>query len=196
MQALPRARRLRSTKAALIAAAALGGALGAPRASRAAPQANFGLTVGGAATDVRTNGPRAAFHLGGRADVLFLRSRNRDMAVGPYVDIATAAFDTIELGGGVEWLLPVTEGFPLVVSAGLLERRAPMFGWEPGAESTVFFGSRGYNFTSWYGLAAGLFVQARYGFGDGKQTDLIAGAQLDLSLFAYPFLLAYEALRR
>jgi hypothetical protein len=162
----------------------------------AAPQANFGLTVGGAATDLRADGPRPAFHLGARADVLFLRNRNREMAVGPYVDVATAAFDTIETGGGVEWLVPVSESIPFVLSAGLFERHAPRFGWEPGAEATIFAGSRSHNFTSWYGLAAGVFVQGRYGFGDGKQADLIAGAQIDLSLFAYPFLFAYEALRR
>lgn len=118
------------------------------------------------------------------------------MALGPYVDVATAAFDTLEVGGGLEWLVPVSESLPFVFSAGLFERRAPRFGWEPGAEATLFVGSRSHNFTSWYGLAAGLFVQGRYGFGDGKQTDAIAGAQIDLSLFAYPFVLAYEAIRR
>ena len=116
------------------------------------------------------------------------------MAIGPYVDF-TMAFETLELGSGVEWLAPISESFPLILSAGLIERRAPSFGWEPGAEATIFIGSRSYNFTSWYGLAAGLFVQGRYGFGDAKQADLLAGAQVDLSFFAYPFLLAYEALR-
>jgi hypothetical protein len=128
--------------------------------------------------------------------VLFLRARNRDMGVGPYVDFATAAFETLELGGGVEWLIPISEAFPLVASAGLLERRAPSFGWEPGAAATIFVGPRSYNFTSWYGLAAGLFVQGRYGFGDAKQADILGGVQIDLSLLAYPFIFAYEALRR
>ena len=156
----------------------------------------MGLTIGGGATDLRLGGPRAAFHLGGRADVLFLRSRNREMGVGPYVDVATAAFDSLETGGGVEWLVPLTESLPMVLSAGMFERHTRAFGWEPGTEATIFVGSRSHNFTSWYGLAAGLFVQGRYGFGDGHQADLLAGAQIDLSLFAYPFILAYEALRR
>ncbi len=192
---MPRNSRLRSAQS-LIAAAVLTCATAGTSRTAAAPQANFGLTVGGAATDLRTNGPRAAFHLGGRADVLFFRSRNREAGFGPYVDVATAAFDTLEAGGGVEGLLPITEAIPLVLSTGLFERRAPSFGWQPGAEATVFAGTRSHNFTSWYGLAAGLFVQGRYGFGDAKQADLIAGAQIDLSLFAYPFVLAYEALRR
>ncbi len=181
-----------------LGAAPLAGLLVALASSHAsaAPQANLGLTLGGGATDVRTSGPRAAFHLGARGDVLFFRNRSRDMAVGPYVDFATAAFDTLEVGGGVEWLIPLSTSLPFVLSGGVLERRAPGFGWEPGVASTLFVGSRSYNYHSWYGLSAGLFVQGRYGLGEGKQADLIAGAQVDLSLFAYPFVLAYEALRR
>jgi hypothetical protein len=144
---------------------------------------------------VRGDRPHAFFHLGARADVLFLRTRNRDMGIGPYVDFATAAFETLELGSGIEWLIPVSEAWPVVVSAGVFERRAPGFGWEPGAATTLFVGSRSYNFTSWYGLAAGFFVQGRYGFGDARQADVLAGVQVDLSFLAYPFLLAYEALR-
>ncbi len=170
--------------------------MGMAPAAEATPQANLGLTVGAAATDLRTGGPHAAFHLGARADVLFLRNRNREMAVGPYVDVATAAFDTLETGGGVEWLVPVTESVPFVLGLGGFGRRAPRLGWEPGAEATLFVGSRSHNFTSWYGLAAGLFVQGRHGFGDVKSSDVIVGAQIDLSLFAYPFVLAYEAMRR
>jgi hypothetical protein len=174
---------------------ALIAALLASGSAQAAPQVNAGLTVGGGATDLRGDRAHGFFHLGARADVLFLRTRNRDMAVGPYVDFATAAFETLELGGGAEWLIPLSEGLPLVISAGLLERRAPGYPFEPGAASTIFLGSRSYNFHSWYGLAAGFFVQGRYGFGDARQADILGGVQIDLTLFAYPFLLAYEALR-
>src|SRR5579884_149284 len=83
------------------------------RASFGAPQANLGATVGVAVTDVA--GPRAAsaaFHLGARGDVLFLRERGRDMAVGPYVDVATAGFGDVDVGGGAEWLLPVRDDVP------------------------------------------------------------------------------------
>jgi hypothetical protein len=118
------------------------------------------------------------------------------MGVGPYLDVATLAFETLEVGAGAQWLLPVTDALPFVLSAGLFERRAPQKDWQPGACTTLFVGSRSHNFSSWYGLAAGLFVQGRYGFGDARQADVVLGAQLDLSLLGYPFLLAYEALRR
>ena len=77
-----------------------------------------------------------------------------------------------------------------------LARRAPGFSWEPGLATTLFFGSRSYNFHSWYNLGLGIFVQARYGLGDAKQGELIFGAQIDFALLAYPFIFAYEAIRR
>ena len=118
------------------------------------------------------------------------------MAVGPYVELVTEGFASVEVGGGVEWLVPVWTPVPFVFSAGLFERKAPGFSLAPGVASTVFLGSRSYNFHSVYELAAGFFVQGRYGFGDARQADVTAGLQLDLSLFAYPFLFAYQALGR
>lgn len=162
----------------------------------ATPQANAGLTVGGALTDMRTAaGPRAAFHLGARGDVLFLRRRDRDMGIGPYVEFATEAFDTLELGAGASWLVPGWT-FPFVFSAGAFERQARGQGWEPGVASSIFVGPRSYNFHSSYDLAGGLFVQARYGLGDARQADIVLGAQIDLTLLAYPLIFAYAAVRR
>jgi hypothetical protein len=159
-----------------------------------APQANAGLTIGGGTG--APGGGGGLFHLGARADVLFLRERGTDMAIGPYVDFATASFSTLEAGAGAEWLLPVRDDLPLVVSAGAFERRAPGFAWEPGAEATLFFGSRSYNFHSWYELVVGVFAQGRYGLGDARQREIIFGLQFDFALLAYPFVFAYEALRR
>jgi hypothetical protein len=162
----------------------------------AAPQANAGMTIGGGIDGLRGGGTSGFFHVGGRADVLFLRERGRDMAIGPYVDIATASFTTLEAGAGVEWLLPVRDDLPFILSAGVFERRAPSFGWEPGVATTLFFGSRSYNFHSWYDLGLGVFVQGRYGLGEAKQGEVIFGAQIDLALLAYPFIFVYEAIRR
>ena len=73
-------------------AVALAGALVALAAdARATPQANAGLTIGGGASDLRAPPAHAFFHLGARADVLFLRTRSRDMGIGPYVLPAPAA---------------------------------------------------------------------------------------------------------
>lgn len=181
---------MRCRRTASVALALL--VLGAPASAVARPQIGAGLTTGAALTDLRTNGPRLAYHLGGRFDVLLLRDAPHEMAIGPYVDVATAAFDTFESGGGIEWLIP-TDATALVVSAGGFARTSS-FGWEPGVASTIFWGSRSYNYHGTYGLGVGLFLQGRYGLGDGHQADAIAGVQVDLAYLAMPFLFAYEAL--
>jgi len=163
--------------------------------AEAHPQISSGLTTGAALTDLRfERGPRLAYHLGGRLDVLFLREAPGDMAIGPYVDVATHAFDTFETGGGVSWLVPAG-GTAFVLSGGAFGRTAG-FGFEPGVAGTIFWGSRSYNYHSTYGIGVGVFAQGRYGFGDGKQADAILGAQIDLEYFALPFVFAYEAITR
>ena len=113
------------------------------RAAGADPQASLGLTVGGVVQDVVGPVPvGGAFHFGGRADVLFLRSRGDQMAVGPYIDAATASLHDFDAGGGLEWLIPIRDDLPLVLGAGALCRNGEGRSWAPGVEGTVFFGSR------------------------------------------------------
>lgn len=179
--------------AAALAVGLLAFALAHPAEAR--PQISSGVTTGVALTDFRAdNGPRFAYQLGGRLDLLLGRTGPTDMAIGPYLELTTAAFDTFEAGGGVAWLVPT--GSPaFVFSAGAFARTS-RFGVEPGAAATIFWGSRSYNFHSSYAIAAGLFLQGRYGLsGDGKQADAVAGVQLDLEYFALPFVFAYEAIR-
>jgi hypothetical protein len=176
---------------AALATAAATGAAAIP--ADAHPQITAGATTGLALTDARAeNGPRAAYHLGARLDLLLLREKPRDMAVGPYVEVLTAAFDTFECGGGIAWLVP-TGATAFVFSGGAFGRTS-RFGWEPGVAGTIFWGSRSYNFHSAYAVGVGLFAQGRYGLGDGKQADAIFGVQLDLEYLALPFVFAYEAL--
>ena len=192
MLALPAEPRVRPLAGALVAAALL-----ARTASASAdPQAGAALTVGGGVAGVQPDGRKVpVFHLGVRADILFLRERDRDMAIGPYLEVGTEAFRSLAVGGGGEWLVPVTESFPLVLSAGATARGVDGVGWEPGLSAAAFFGSRGFNFHSWYGLTGGVFVLARRSLGASHDTDVIAGLELDLSLFAYPGIFLYNALR-
>lgn len=163
--------------------------------AEAAPQLGAELTTGVALTDLRAaNAPRVAYHLGARFDVLFLRDRAETMGLGPYVEVATAAFDTLESGGGLSWLLPIDDT-ALILSAGAFARTS-RFGWEPGAAGTVFWGSRSYNYHGLYAVGLGLFLQGRYGLGEGRQADAVGGVQVDLAYLALPFLLAYEAVAR
>lgn len=160
--------------------------------AEAAPQLSAGMTTGVALTDLREeSGPRPAYHLGGRFDALGLRERAGTMAFGPYVDVVTAAFDTFEAGGGIEWLVPAGDT-AFILSGGAFARTSRM-GWEPGVAGTVFWGARSFNYHSSYSLGAGIFAQGRYGLGDGNQADAIFGVQLDLGYLALPFILAYQA---
>jgi hypothetical protein len=164
------------------------------RAAHADPQTSIGLTIGGVVRDVQGSGVSGAFHLGARGDLLLFRSRNSDMAVGPYVDVATASFHDADLGGGLGWLLPVTEDFPLLLSAGGFARDGDGQSWRPGLEGTLLVGPRSYNFHSWYGLAGGLFVQTRWVPQSPSTLDVVIGAQIDVEILALPFVFAWQSL--
>lgn len=166
------------------------------RPAFAHPQANAALTVGLAENGTRDDWFGGShFSTGARGDVLFLRERDLDFGLGPYVEGLTTTFHDVQLGGGVTALLPVHEYLPIVLSAGPYARHTSTFGWEPGVAASLFWGSRGYNFHSVYGLSGGLLVEARHGLGDSHETSIIVGAQLDLMFVAMPFLFAYDALR-
>jgi len=165
------------------------------RRAGAEPQASVGLTGGVAVQDVAGSGSAgASLHLGGRGDVLFLRDHNSQMAVGPYVDTASAGLHDLDAGGGIEWLLPLTGDAPVVLSGGGLVRNGDGRAWAPGLEGTVFVGSRSFNFHSWYGLAAGVFAQARWVPASPSTADLVFGVQLDLELVVLPALFLWDAI--
>ncbi len=175
--------------------AAVGIVCACARSVQAEPQASVGVTAGAALQDVvGPSGMGASVHLGARGDVLFLRRQNGDMALGSYVDGATAGFHDVDVGGGLEWLLPMTRDVPLVLSAGGLVRDGDGRAWAPGVEGTVFVGSRSFNFHSWYGLAAGAFVQTRWIPASPSTVDVVVGVQLDLELLALPALFVWDAL--
>ena len=165
--------------------------LASPSAN-ATPQLGAELTTGAGLIDLRTRShPKVAYHLGARFDLLLLRDRAETMALGPYLDVATTGFDAFESGGGVEWLVPAGDT-AFILSAGAFARLSHSD--SGGVSSTVFWGSRSYNYDSVYSLGVGLFLQGRYGFGDDRQCDAIAGVQIDLEYLALPFLFAYEAI--
>jgi hypothetical protein len=154
------------------------------------------MTVGGA-VDNASGGPggtEGAFHVGARGDLLFFRNRGADMALGPYVDAATAGLHHLDVGGGIEWLAPlVKDELPFVLSAGPFWRNGDGHSWSPGVEATLFFGSRSYNFHSWYGLAAGAFAQTRWLPLPPSALDVVFGVQIDVELLLLPALFVYEA---
>lgn len=172
-------------------------ALGLARPASAEPQASVGLTIGAAGEGYdRRLWQRTAFHLGLHGDVLFGRSKTSDFGVGPFGEVFTHAFDSIQLGGGVSGLLPVLDAFPLILSAGGYARKgSDARGVAPGLSAQIFWGSRSYNFHSSYVLSGGLLAQMRYGLGAARETSIIISAQIDVGLLAMPFLFLITAAR-
>jgi len=159
----------------------------------AEPQANIAVTTGvaGRGTDAAW-WSETKFHLGGRADVLFGRERNLDFGWGPYAETLTS-FDDLTAGGGISALVPIHPYLPAVLSAGGYAWNGPDGGWEPGVTGQLFWGSRSFNYHSWYVMAGGLALQARWGLGDSKERTIIIAAHIDGEILALPFLMLFEA---
>jgi hypothetical protein len=139
---------------------------------------------------------RAGFHLGLFADLIFLRKRASDMGFGPYVQIATTSFSSIDLGGGATWLLPVG-GPAMTFNAGMYARGAAG-GFAPGVSAAVFFGSKSYNFHGNYALTIGGQLEGKYGLTSDparKHAELMLNVRLDLEVLALPVLFLREAIR-
>lgn len=171
-------------------------ALACTSSARADPQGTAGLTIGvaGRAYDHRV-WDETAFHLGLRGDVIFARESVHDFGVGPYAELFTHAFDELQVGGGVSLLMPVIDTFPIVASFGAYGRIGDDdYGFEPGLTGQLFFGTRGYNYSSDYVMSAGLLLEGRVGLGDSGETSLLIGAQLDAAFLGLPFVFLIEAL--
>jgi hypothetical protein len=160
----------------------------------AEPQVSAVLTTG--AGDVELGERRVvAYELGARADVLFLRSRDGTMGLGPFLGVGTEAFNSLSLEGGVDWLVPVLPDLPFVLSAGAFDRRDEGAS-QRGVLGELQWGAHPYSFEGHYDMAFGLFLEARYALDVPREADLVGGIAIDLSLFGYPFLLAYQAISR
>lgn len=180
-------------------AGAIGLVLLASFEARADPQISAALTVGGGAGELRAPtmfepSPKPLFHLGLHADVMLFRKRDGQFDLGPYLEVLTRTFESIEAGGGASVLLPITEAVPIIVSTGPFIRGSA-HGAEGGWVGGLFVGSRSFNFHSVYGFAIGGFAQARVGFGQTNQLDVLGGLQIDLELLALPFVLLWQAFR-
>jgi hypothetical protein len=163
----------------------------------AAPQLSTGMTLGVAGNGDRSHIWSSTDFTGGlRADLLWARTRDADFGIGPYAEaLTTTGFSDFQAGGGVSLLVPSSQYYPLVFSAGGYASRSSAWGWEPGLAGNIFWGTHGYNYHSVYSLTAGLFADGRYALGESHQVSLLLGARIDLELLALPFLLAYEAIR-
>jgi hypothetical protein len=183
-------------RARLFHVAACAAALVAARPAQADPQASVGVTAGLGLEDLA--GPRAVlpvFHLGVRGDLLLLRTGPRAMGVGPYVHVATEAFESADLGGGLSWLIPAFEDLPIVLSGGGFARTGQGRNWSAGLQGDLFAGSRSYNFHSAYGMAIGFFAQTLFIPDPPATLDLVLGVRIDGEVLALPILFVVNGFR-
>jgi hypothetical protein len=175
----------------------VGSALAVQTSARADPQGNASLTIGLAGRGYhRRLWDKNEFHLGLRGDVLFGRESTHHFGVGPYAEALTDGFDEIQAGFGASFLIPIIDSLPIVVSAGPYGRLGPGgYGVEPGLATSLFWGSRSYNFNANYVMAFGLLTQFRYGFGPSEETTFIVGLQADLAFLALPAVYIVDAIR-
>ncbi len=176
--------------ATLVAAAAC---FAAP--ASAAPQWTVGLYTGASGESASGRWwERTAWFSGARADVLLLRESNFDVGLGPYVDVSTASFEDVRAGGGLSWLLPVSEDVPFIVSAGGFGRLADGE-LIPGWTGQLFVGSRGFNFHSSYGMGSGLLLGLQQELEPRRHRTVFVAAQVDLEVLLLPGVLVYELIR-
>lgn len=126
--------------------------------------------------------------------VLFLRSRDRDLGVGPYARVLGVLGESSSVSAGLSALLPASPTFPFILSAGgVASTRGD--GISPGAALWLFWGPTSYNFHSSYSMASGVLIGAQRTWGSAPATTIALGAQLDLALAAIPFIALFELLR-
>lgn len=179
--------------ARLSAAAIVSAVIAQPSSARAEPQWNLGVTstvCGLGTSDELWN--ETAWCNGIRGDVLLYRNRNTDFALGPYLDVSTANFADVRVGGGASLLLPTFGGdFPIVLSVGPYTRDFEGV----GIDTRLFWGLRSYNFHGSYGMAGGIVLGMQRGFDPIDETVLQAGVQIDALWIALPFIFTYELIR-
>jgi hypothetical protein len=173
-------------------AGTLAAALFVATPTRADPQGHVALRGGpcGLGTDGQV-WDRTVICGGLVGDLLLFRRRNRDVGLGPYVEVLTAGLWDARFGGGASLVLPVTESYPLVISVGAFdhELRAASLG------GTLFWGIRSYNFESAYNWTLGVHASAYRDLDARGDTLVSLGIELDGFFVAAPFLLAFQALR-
>lgn len=168
-----------------------------PTLANADPQVNAGVNLGIAGRGFyREFWEETEFHLGLRGDVLFGRNNTRQFGVGPYVEFLTNGFDELQFGGGGSFLIPVIDSLPIILSAGAYGRLGSEgFGVEPGIATSLFVGSRSYNFNSNYVMAFGVVPQFRYGLGDSREMTFIVSTHIDLAFLCSPIIFLVDAAR-
>lgn len=188
-------KRSASTVVALLAALALARPAHAEEVGPTRTQVNAGLR--GGVTGQGTGGlwPETLFFLGLHGDALFGRRSPKSFGFGPAFGASSSGFRDLTGTLGASLLLPAHDYLPFVLSAGPTVRHHETHGTDAGAYASLFWGSRSFNYTGTWGLAAGLVLEGRKTFTGPADHALILSAHLDLQLLALPATALLNAFR-
>jgi hypothetical protein len=156
-------------------------------AAAAYPQWTLGLSLGAGAHLAPPVEREALVTAAVRAEATFGARTPYAWRAGLFGAVGTIDFVTLDVAAGGILHIPVSPTFPVLLSAGIVADVAPAAG-RFGVLGRLWWGSRSLNYHASYGLAAGLWVEARYRPGEGT-ADVLAGVDLDLRLLTLPFVL-------
>ncbi|MFO0559232.1 MAG: hypothetical protein U0269_14550 [Polyangiales bacterium] len=139
--------------------------------------------------------PAGFFTLAWRADMLFLRDTPRSFGIGPALAVRLDHFADVVPSLGASLLVPIHEALPLVITPSFALRWDGAT-WAPGASGRLFWGVRSHNYHGVYALSIGLWAEARHFFDPQGTTDVAAGIDIDMQVFAIPFVALYVELFR
>lgn len=139
--------------------------------------------------------PAGFFALAWRADMLFLRHTPRSFGIGPALAVRLDHFADVVPSLGASLLLPVHEALPIVLTPAFAMRWDGAT-WAPGVSGRLFWGVRSHNYHGVYALSIGLWAEARHFFDPQGTTDIAAGIDIDMQVFAIPFVALYVELFR
>lgn len=136
------------------------------------------------------------FSIALRVDVLY-HPGPRAFGIGPFLSTRSDNFRDIAPALGATLLLPISESFPIVVSAGAA-LRIDAAGVTAGPLERIWLGARSYNYHTPYVLSGGLFAEGRQLFLGGNDVgwDMIFGVDADLELLAIPWIMLYTWVAR
>ncbi|NRA35885.1 MAG: hypothetical protein HRU17_21395 [Polyangiaceae bacterium] len=158
------------------------------------PQYSAGLLVGLGHESATDRDGDNEFLLGARTEALFGRDSSQQFAVGPYLSALSSGFDDLSVGGGASLLVPWTDPIPAVVSVGPAAHWGDL-GWAPAVVGQLYLGSRTYNFSGKYSVAAGFVLGVKRVFNDAGERTIYLAAHMDGALLSLPFIALFEWLR-
>lgn len=164
---------------------------GPRRAQRPWVQWNVGVLTG-LCTQGDTSDPlqSACWHNGLRVDALFGRTGNRTLGLGPFAEVGTASFDDLRLSAGLSALIPITDYYPLVLSAGGVSRRDEGEHYA-GVMAEVFWGSRHFEYDSTYGMTSGFVFGVQRDLDESAALTTYLALRIDGIVPVLPFLALY-----